>query len=351
MDDLRTPLVEALRSNAVHWKADGSPFYGVLIERVANDVEAGGPTWAVLQSHADKPKTELPAIRMLDAVHRLVLSGRAPALVAHYPSAGGDGDAAAAWAPFLDVVARNGDELRKALDHPPQTNAVGRCPAVVGGLLTVAAETGMPVRLLELGASAGLLSRCDHYRYEAGDQAWGDPSSPVRFVDSWTGGTPPLGAPLQITERRGCDQHPLDPGSEDDRLDLLSYVWPDETARFDLLRSALDVAAKFPVSVERASIPAWLGANLTPLPRGTVTVVMNSYVWQYLSADDAAETQSVLDDAGAAASTDTPLAHLSFEALDADYNNTQLRLALWPGGEERLLALAGPHMGPVRWLA
>ncbi|MDQ6839177.1 MAG: DUF2332 family protein [Actinomycetota bacterium] len=351
MDDLRGPLVEALRSNAGKWKADGSPFYAVLTERIADDIEVGGPTWTVLSSHADHPRTELPAIRMLDAVHRRVLSGQAPALVAHYPSTSGDGDAVAAWPAFLDVVARHPDELGKALDHPPQTNAVGRCPAILGGLLTVAAETGLPVRLLELGASAGLLLLSDHYRYDTGGQAWGDASSPVRFVDSWTEGLPPLGAPLQITERRGCDQHPLDPGNEDDRLDLLSYVWPDEMARFDLLRSALDVAARFPATVERASILDWLAANLMPLPPGTVTVVMNSYAWQYLSADDAAASQKLLDDAGAAASTEAPLAHLSFEALDADYNNTQLRLTLWPGDEERLLALAGPHLGPVRWLA
>ncbi len=69
-----------------------------------------------------------------------------------------------------------------------------------------------------------------------------------------------------------------------------------------------------------------------------------------LSADDAGAAQKLRYDAGAAAGSEAPLAHLSFEALDADYNNTQLRLTLWPGGGERLLALAGPHLGPVRWI-
>jgi hypothetical protein len=344
-------VVEALRTNAAHWRADGSAFYGVLTEHVADDVEAGGPTWAVLSSHAGRPKTELPAVRMLDAVHRLVLAGEAPALAAHYASTGGDGDAEAAWPSFLEVVANNADELRAALDHPPQTNAVGRCPAVVGGLLTVAAETELPIRLLEIGASAGLLLRCDHYRYEAGGRGWGDPDSPVRFVDSWVEGMPPLAAPLRILERRGCDQHPLDPSRKDDRLALLSYIWPDQTDRFQLVRSALDVAARFPAAVEQASIPDWLAANLLPLKPGRATVVLNSYVWQYLDTATATRAQRALDDAASAATVETPFAHLSFEALDADYSNTQLRLTVWPGGEERLLALAGPHIGPVRWLA
>ncbi|MDQ6798709.1 MAG: DUF2332 domain-containing protein [Actinomycetota bacterium] len=351
MDDSTGAFIAALRANAAQWQADGSPFYATLTRFIADDVGAGGPTWTVLSSHTNRPETELPVVRMLDAVHRIVLAGRAPALTPHYPSTGGDGDAVAAWPLFCAVVTRNADELRLALDHPPQTNAVGRCAAIVGGLLQLAAETRLPVRLLEIGASAGLLLRCDRYRYEAGHLGWGDPESPVRLLDCWVDRTPPLDAPLEIIERRGCDQHPLDPTNEDDRLDLLSYVWPDETARFELLRSALDLSARFPLVVERAQIPEWLAANVSPLPPGMVTVVMNSYVWQYLDDQDAAAARAALESAAALATTEAPLAHLSFEALDADYGNTQLRLTFWPGGNERLLALATPHLGPVRWLA
>lgn len=129
MDDSTGAFIAALRANAAQWQADGSPFYATLTRRIADDFEAGGPTWTVLSSHTNRPATELPAVRMLDAVHRIVLAGRAPALTPHYPSTGGDGDAVAAWPLFCDVVTRNADELRLALDHPPQTNAVGRCAA------------------------------------------------------------------------------------------------------------------------------------------------------------------------------------------------------------------------------
>ena len=341
MNDPLAAMAATLRANAAQWTADGSPFYGALSERIAGDVEAAGPTWDVLSAHAGRPATELPAIRMLDAVHRLVLSGQAPALTAHYPSTDGDGDVDAAWAPFLDVVAADSEGLRKALDHPVQTNAVGRCPAIVGGLLVVAQRTGLPVRLLELGASAGLLLRCDHYRYEAGDEAWGDPDSPVRFVDSWVGGVPPLGAALQIVERRGCDQHPLDPANEDDRLDLLSFVWPDEKPRFDILRAALDVAARFPMAVERGSIPDWLGANLAPLPAGTATVVMNSYAWQYLPDDAAAATQRALDDAARDS-------HRRGAARPPVVRGTRRRLQQHPAAAHGVAGRRGPAAGAGR---
>ena len=42
-------------------------------------------------------------------------------------------------------------------------------------------ETGRPLRLLEIGASAGLNLRFDRYRYEQDDEAWGPRDSPRGF--------------------------------------------------------------------------------------------------------------------------------------------------------------------------
>ena len=41
------------------------------------------------------------------------------------------------------------------LDHPPQTNEVGRSAVLMSGLLVIADLFPQPVELLELGASAG----------------------------------------------------------------------------------------------------------------------------------------------------------------------------------------------------
>jgi hypothetical protein len=57
--------------------------------------------------------------------------------------------------------------------------------ALIGGFLTVSAETGHPLRILEVGASAGLNLRFGHFWYQSGEHELGDPASPVRFVDVW----------------------------------------------------------------------------------------------------------------------------------------------------------------------
>ena len=51
------------------------------------------------------------------------------------------------------------------LDQPPQTNEVGRSAELIGGLLLFDREFGLPVRLFEIGTSAGLNLRAEHYRY------------------------------------------------------------------------------------------------------------------------------------------------------------------------------------------
>jgi hypothetical protein len=341
-------LAERLRLQALYCNAV-APFYGRLLDHLASDVEAGGPTWALLGGTVDDPARYVPHLGLLAAVHRRVLSGAAPDLAGHYPSTGGDGDADAAWPIVAALLEREREALTPWLHRVPQTNEVGRAAALVGGLLTVAAETGRSLRLLEIGASAGLNLRLDHFRYEAGDRGWGDPASPVRFVDVWPDATPPLEARLVVAERAGCDLSPVDGTSEDGRLDLLAYVWPDQTERIASLDAALTIARRVPAPVERADAFTWLPDRLAEPRPGTATVVFHSIVVQYFTEADQARLADALAAAGSRATDDAPLAWLRLEPralLDA---HAELRLTRWPGGEDRLLARAGFHGGPVRW--
>src|SRR4029453_7521984 len=57
--------------------------------RAADDVEAGGPTAAVLEGHEDDRPASALALRLMGAVHRLVLSGEAPGPARLFPCGGG----------------------------------------------------------------------------------------------------------------------------------------------------------------------------------------------------------------------------------------------------------------------
>ncbi|HEX6310516.1 MAG TPA: DUF2332 family protein, partial [Acidimicrobiia bacterium] len=153
--DVGAELGRVLRGHGELCTAMGSPFYGALMELMAGDAESGGPTVVLLAPDASDAGA-VYRLRLLGGVHRLVLAGDAPALARHYPTTGGDGDAAAAWPLVRGLLGDPPPTVTDALARPPQTNEVGRSAALLGGFLVLAGETRLPLRLLELGSSAGL---------------------------------------------------------------------------------------------------------------------------------------------------------------------------------------------------
>jgi hypothetical protein len=338
----RAELAKLFRGQAGWCKKLGSPIYATLLERAGDDLDAGGPVWRVVEPYADRPVNFTHHLRLMAATHKLALAGHAPELAAHYPSTDGDGDIESAWEAFMALL----QERPISLDHAVQTNEVGRSAALLGGFLTIAEETGLGLRVLELGASAGLNLRWDRFRYEAPDWAWGDASSPLTIRAEYDGGRPPLAPTVWVVERAGCDRDPIDPTTDDGALTLQSFVWPEQLERLDVLRAAIEVARRTPATVERASAPDWLADRLAEERGGAATVVYHSVVWGYLTDEDRTRITDLMHTAGEQAAEANPLAWLRMEPGPED---ADLTLTIWPGGEERVLASAGYHGRPVRW--
>jgi hypothetical protein len=342
-------LANVLRDHAAFCRTAGSPFYGDLMDQMADEADGGSRIAELFAGDVADPGA-VHRLRVLGGLHRMVLAGEAPDLARHYPSTGGDGDAGAAWPRIRELLADPPAAVLDALTRPPQTNEVGRSASLVGGFLVVARDSGLPLRLLELGSSAGLNLHFDRYRYEQDDAGFGDRASPVRFENLWKAGCPPFEADCRVVERRGCDRHPIDAATDAGRLALLSYVWPDQSERFTLLADALEIAREHPLTVERADIPVWVDRQLRNPTPDRATVVFHSVVWWYLTDDERASVESTLRAAGERATRDAPLAWLWLESVP-DMSHTELRLTTWPGGEERFLATATFHVGPVNWRA
>ena len=340
-------VARRLLKQAEWCKRLGSSLYSTLLSHAAEDVRAGGVCCAVLHDHYDDPPDSALALRFLGAVHRLVLQGQAPQLAACYASAGGDCNCENLWLRFRAVVQHHEVVLRELVHRPVQTNEVSRCAALLGGFLEVARHTHLPLRLLEVGAAGGLMLRWDHYRYEAGHQGWGDSHSPVRITSVFSGTHPNFDVVAKIVERRGCDTSPIDPGTEEGQLTLQSYMWPDQVERFRQLAAAIEVARRVPAHVDQGTAPDWVETALAGRVPGVATVVYHSIVWQYLSNVDRARFERVIVVAAEAATHNQPLAWLRFEPAG---NVAEVRLQLWPGSRDRLLARSGFHGKPVQWL-
>jgi hypothetical protein len=353
------PAVGEDSKASLRFQRDGaatSPMYRHLLALTLEDVERDGPCADVLGNAPAgvNPIFEAMPLRFLGGLHRIVLEGRAPDLGACYPSAGGrfdpdhPGDLDQR---FLAAVEEHHDELVVSLTRGLQTNEVGRCSALLLGFLAVASETGLPLRVLEVGASAGLNLRWDRYRYEGGAErsAWGDPGSPLRFRGVYVDPLPDLDIEVVVAERAGCDRNPIDASSADGALTLRSFVWPDQPDRLAALDAALAVAATMPVSLERAEAAEWVEEQLAGSSRpGVATVVYHSIVWQYLSAETRERVQHAIERAGVQASADAPVAWVRMEPGQDPTKSAEVRLTRWPGRHERVVARTGYHGRPVR---
>jgi hypothetical protein len=336
-----------------------SPLYAVLLERAAQDVRAGGPCAHAIAGYEDAPGPSAIALRLLGGVHALALTGRAPELAAHYPSTGGvfDPDRPdACWTAFRATVADERAWIRDWMTRPPQTNEVGRANLLIAGLLKVVHATPLPVRLFELGSSAGLNLRADHFRCTSEGFAWGPADSPVLLKDAWRGVPPQWLAEaaaehpaLTILERRGCDLTPIDPLSPDGALALRAYVWPDQMPRAARLVGALRLAAQVPAKVDTAGAADFLaGIRLEP---GTLTVVWHSVMRQYVSAAEWVRVERELDRLATASTADASFAHVSFEPRRVgEQHRFQLAVRLGTAAEA-VLAEARPHGIPARTAA
>lgn len=328
-----------------HCAESGVPTYAAILERFSADLEEDAAVAAVL-AHWDGVPESAFSLRMLGALHRLALDGRAPALAGVFQTCGGRQNPPRAASAALDILHKNLDDVIAYTRRPPQTNEVGRSSALLGGFLVVAQEYDLPLRLREVGASAGLNLVWDHYAFRLGARSWGN--APLHLTADWSGPPPPLDAAVRIADRAACDRDPIDIRHPEGRARLESYIWPDQIDRMTRLRQACAIAASVPFRLDQADAAAWLEQELTALPEGQATVVFHSVFRQYLDEATDARLAAAITAAGGRATPQAPLAWLALEPVNIK-SFPDLTLTLWPGGRRFNLGSAHYHGNWVTW--
>ena len=276
-----------------------------------------------------------------------------------------------------------------------QTNEVNRTAALLPALVH-ATPPGGPLRLVELGASAGLNLLVDRYahRYLAvgeggagdgdagkGDAGKGDagdgapdggraerssrdpsPPSPVLCECVVEGTLPALRVP-RIAERLGIDLDPIDVRDDKAARWLLACIWPDEPDRIARLRAAIELARRDPSRVVRGDALALLPELLAPADDGVHPVVWHSWVLAYWTPTAQRALAAAIDELGAARDltwlyleqpSETPgLPTPAVAGVRHDPDDSALVAVSYRGGERTVerLADAHPHVHRMRWLA
>src|SRR5688572_605830 len=182
-------------------------------------------------------------LRVAGGLHWLVLSGADRRLEPVY--AGEVTDQAAIDALVAAIAVEWDAKLVPWLDHPPQTNEAGRSASLMAALLWLSGRLGPRFELNEIGASAGVNTMIDRYRYDLGGVTVGPAGSPMLIRPEWRGPPPPSGD-VEIVSIRGCDVAPVDLSDPAEALRLKAYVWPDAHERMARIEAAAQLAGENP---------------------------------------------------------------------------------------------------------
>ncbi len=341
-------LPGVFRAQARACDALGSPFTARLLHSIADMLHRDDAVFARIRDWPYDPTAAGDAVplRIAGGLHALVLSGQDAALAGVYPPSTDIPDDRFA-AVILAAIQRHPAHLMHWLDSAPQTNEAGRSAALIAAGHLLSQKFGLPLRLLELGASAGLNLHWDQMALKIGAEGFGAANAGLTLEPDWTGDLP-VKSPFRVTQRAGVDLNPLDPDDANDRLRMLSYIWPDQGARLDRMKKALDLARQLPAPVAKGDAAGWIEDRLAAPAPGQTTVIFHTIAWQYFPQSSQEKARRAIETAGAAATPQAPVVWLSMEA-DGRADGAALRLRQWPGDLHQSLGRADFHGRWVNW--
>jgi hypothetical protein len=302
---------------------------------------------------AQAPREQPLPVFFFGAVHYLIRQEPDHPLAAFYPDLAGDalapGDPYPAFHAFcLDHAAALVGLLKTRL---VQTNEVQRCACLLPVFGLVAERGGsQPLALVEVGASAGLNLRWDHYgyRYSDGTQV-GDPQAAVQIASELRGDRrPPLPATFPpVASRVGLDLNPVDLRDPDAVRWLRALIWPEQANRAALLDRAVAEALADPPPLRAGDALALLPDVFAATPLDTTLCVWHSFTLNQFPSEAREQFIALL----AAESHRRDVYDISMEVAPGD--GPQIQLFTYRAGErtEELLAYCSPHGYWLEWLA
>lgn len=320
-----------------------SPLYAAIAAGIARDADVVRQLEAVVQVRV------LP-VAVMAATHDLILEGVDHPLADYFQTRTATpkppADAYPVWRDFFD---RHHDAIVWRVGHRlVQTNEIRRCVGLMPAFGQIAARTGQPLAMIEVGPSAGLMMLWDRLRYDYAGTVAGPDDAPLTIQTEVRGKLPPLPATWPVVKARvGLDLNPLDARNLSDARWLQALIWPEQAERRARLQAAIGLLQHYPPHLIQGDVVDTLPQVIEMMPDDAALVVYHSYALVQLPA---AVRESVYDHMRRAAH-DRDVYQVALE-----WYNKQERPQLWLHHYSRdaqsstQLAICEQHGGWVEWV-
>ena len=332
--------------SAAHEFRGSSPLY----ERLAMGISKDQELLTLASSAISKP---VPMI-FLAAVHYLLLNGAVHALAELYPDIHPEPPAAEAdpYPLFRDFCIHHRHEIENLItSYHVQTNEVRRCACLLPAFGIAAKQApGLPLTLVEIGASAGLNLLWDHYGYNYGNgNIYGNGISSVQLTctlrgDRW----PPFPETFpKIASRIGIDLNPVDIQDKSAVNWLSAFIWPEHSARFDLLHHAIEIARNNPLDLRKGNALELLPGIMETVPLDVLPCLVHTFVSNQMSPEARNGMVNIIADYG----SKRDICCISID-LSEKYKYPRLELLSYADGVKahRHLANCSGHSRWLEWI-
>ncbi len=332
------------RFATVEAKDLASPLYEELALGVANDAD--------LLDISLRTKTHQPAPNMLFAAAQyLLLTGVEHRLSAHYPIMSGQKPShQSAFADFRDFCLRHQDAVVELIStRRTQTNVVRRCTCLLPAFSLVSEESGLPLALIDVGASAGLNLNFDRYyytyTYDRKERTnWGMAGSRIHLEAEIKGCTtfPPLAPTIPVASRNGIDLDLVDLDDSDQLLWLRALIWPEHVERHQQLMDAANEFTHSDIHLHAGDAADVLPGLISTISNEHALVVYSTIALYQFPRENLRRVKRALIEA----SKKRPVWQIALEGTDPRLSITRYREG---AGHPRILADASPHGWWMKW--
>lgn len=193
-------------------------------------------------------------------------------------------DLEASFQLLIDFCLTHSDELLQLFHTKSvQTNEVQRASYLFPIFSEIAEEVELPLTLLEIGTSAGLLLNLDGYRYEIEQEppiAFGNENSPLTLFAKNYGTSITSVKNLDILYRIGIDLNIIDLQDSEEYLWLKSLIWPEQIIRKENLEKARAIHRQYSKLLLTGDFREVIPLYLIIMNLKVARLLFSTHMWQ-----------------------------------------------------------------------